>query len=137
MERIVYSHAQQAPDVTAIVADNTTLTCRDLVSEAIHLAELLDAEGIKAPEEPVGILLGSGLGQIVAQLAVRLVGATCVPIEPTLPELRIADMFNQVHVRYMITEKDGPISLSGFRTVHMPPVGQKAHAALSSWEFRP
>ncbi|GKZ65758.1 putative NRPS-like protein biosynthetic cluster [Aspergillus niger] len=137
MERIVYSHAQQAPDVTAVVADNTTLTYRELVSEAIHLADLLDAEGIKAPEEPVGILLGSGLGQIVAQLAVRLVGATCVPIEPTLPELRIADMFNQVHVRYIIMEKDGPISLSGFRTVHMPPVGQKAHAALSNWEFRP
>nr|XP_001401480.2 NRPS-like enzyme [Aspergillus niger CBS 513.88] len=137
MERIVYSHAQQAPDVPAVVADNTTLTYRELVSEAIHLAEFLDAEGIKAPEEPVGILLGSGLGLIVAQLAVRLVGATCVPIEPTLPELRIAGMFNQVHVRYIITEKDGPISLSGFRTVHMPPVGQKAHAALSNWEFRP
>ncbi|KAJ5120744.1 non-ribosomal peptide synthetase [Penicillium bovifimosum] len=137
MERSVYSQAQQTPDAPAVVADNITLTYSELVSEAIQLAELLNAEGIKSPEEPVGILLGSGLGQVVAQLAVRLVGATCVPIEPTLPELRILDMFNQVYVRYLITEKDGPVNIPDFHTVHMPPMGQKADAALPAWEFRP
>lgn len=80
MERIVYSHAQQTPDASAVVADNTTLTYSELVSEAIQLAELLNAEGIKSLEEPMGILLGPGLGKVVAQLAVRLIGATCVPI---------------------------------------------------------
>ncbi|EAU38566.1 predicted protein [Aspergillus terreus NIH2624] len=135
MERIVYSHVQQNPDAPAVVAENTTLSYSELVSEAIHLAELLSAKGIEFLEEPVGILLGPGLGQIVAQFAVRLVGATCVPIEPTLPELRIVDMLKQVHVRYLIAEKDGPIQLSDFQTVHLPRVGQTQ--PRSDWEFGP
>ncbi|GES57740.1 non-ribosomal peptide synthetase [Aspergillus terreus] len=136
MERNVYSQAQQTPDAPAVVAENASLSYSELVSEAIHLAELLSAKGIESPDEPVGILLGPGLGQIVTQLAVRLVGATCVPIEPTLPELRIVDMLKQAHVRYLITEKDGPIQLSDFQTVHLPPVGQ-THGSRSDWEFGP
>ncbi|KAI2863858.1 hypothetical protein CBS63078_11150 [Aspergillus niger] len=101
MERIVYSHAQQTPDASAVVADNTTLTYSELVSEAIQLAELLNAEGIKSLEEPMGILLGPGLGKVVAQLApvhIRAESilhlATSTPVTPLLTSDRVAEFNN-------------------------------------------
>ncbi|KAL4897487.1 hypothetical protein BDV59DRAFT_208351 [Aspergillus ambiguus] len=135
MERIVYTHSQQAPEAPAVVDGDITLTYRELVTEAIHFAKSLNAEGINSPEEPIGILLGPGTQQVIAQLAVRLIGATCVPLEPTLPELRIVDMLNQVHVRYIVTEDGGSVSLPGFHVVRIPSLGRKAHGEPPEWEF--
>ncbi|KAF9884545.1 hypothetical protein FE257_001490 [Aspergillus nanangensis] len=137
MERIVYSHAQENPDAPAIESGDVTLTYSDLVTQAISFAELLNAEGIKSPEEPIGILLGPGIEQVIVQLAVRLIGATCVPIEPTLPECRIADMLNQVHVRYIVTEENGPLTLPQFHTVHIRSDRKTEHEMLPNWEFCP
>jgi non-ribosomal peptide synthetase component F len=96
MERIVYTHAQQKPDATAVVDGVFSLTYAELVTEASNLAQRLREEVNISVEEPVGILLSPGMPQVVAQLAVRLAGGSCVPIEPSIPESRIMSILHDV-----------------------------------------
>ncbi|PYI02049.1 acetyl-CoA synthetase-like protein [Aspergillus sclerotiicarbonarius CBS 121057] len=57
------------------------------------------------PGGKIGILLGPGVKQVVAQVAVRLADCVCVPIEPSLPERRLADMLHDAEVKHIIMEE--------------------------------
>ncbi|OJZ80366.1 hypothetical protein ASPFODRAFT_85937 [Aspergillus luchuensis CBS 106.47] len=93
MERIVYSHAQQTPDASAVVADNTTLTYSELVSEAIQLADppdwghlcahILFTSGSTGEPKPV---------HIRAESILHL--ATSTPVTPLLTSDRVAEFNN-------------------------------------------
>ncbi|GLA78715.1 hypothetical protein CBS63078_11146 [Aspergillus niger] len=114
MEKVICQHAQQTPHATAIKDGNLSLSYAELVTEAIHLAHSLYI----APSEPVAILMSPGAQQVVCQLAVRFAGGTCVPIEPTVPEQRLNDLFHDVNVKLVLTHQTGPYHLGGFQRLH-------------------
>ncbi|GLB22437.1 hypothetical protein AtubIFM61612_003004 [Aspergillus tubingensis] len=104
MERVLEQHAQEHPGAMAVLDGPQALTYGQLLARATCLADSLQLKDKVEAEEPVGILLNPGLGQVVAQVAVRLVGATCVPLEPNQPPKRIYELFRDVAIRRVIIE---------------------------------
>ncbi|KAE8148089.1 hypothetical protein BDV25DRAFT_23062 [Aspergillus avenaceus] len=117
MERIVVAHASRAPDATAVIEGAVSLTYAELVIEANNLSQAL-AKIELSEEEPVGILFGPGASQVITQLAVRIAGGTCVPIEPCLPEHRMTCMLQDVQAKHIITDKQERWMQDGFNTIY-------------------
>ncbi|RAK83815.1 NRPS-like enzyme [Aspergillus costaricaensis CBS 115574] len=114
MERILAQHAQKHPDAMAVLDGYQTRTNGQLLARATCLADRLQMKDKVEAEEPVGILLSPGLSQVVAQVAVRLVGATCVPLEPNQPPKRICELLRDVAVRRVIIEDLSTNRYQGF-----------------------
>lgn len=93
----------QNPAHPAIISPEYTLSYAQLAEQAQILAIQLYQKGIQ-PEEPVGILLGSGAEHIICQLAVLLAGGTCVPLHPSLPDDRLDFMLREVKAKLTITD---------------------------------
>ncbi|PYH71730.1 non-ribosomal peptide synthetase [Aspergillus vadensis CBS 113365] len=114
MERVLAQHAQQHSDAMAVLDGPQALMYGHLLARATCLADRLQLKDKVEAEEPVGILLSPGLSQVVAQVAVRLVGATCVPLEPNQPPKRICELLRDVAVRRVIIEDLSTNRYQGF-----------------------
>ncbi|KAH8805395.1 putative NRPS-like enzyme [Xylogone sp. PMI_703] len=128
MERIVYRRAVETPNAIAVIDGPNQLTYAELISRASDLVQVL--RSTRPPisyEEPIGILMGSGLNQIISQLAVLLAGGTCVPVEPSIPELRIANMFEEVDVKLVIVQKSHSCLCPNFTTVFIEDIENAEH----------
>ncbi|PLB49644.1 NRPS-like enzyme [Aspergillus steynii IBT 23096] len=134
MERIIYNRALEAPLQMAITDGAVCLTYAGLLTESIDLAHRLRAKRVSAPE-PVGILLGPGVQQIVAQLAILLVGGTCVPIEPTIPELRLQSLLEDIEAKYIITGRESWVDLPGFESFCIEYPQEPQSNGVPNWEF--
>ncbi|NTY86598.1 amino acid adenylation domain-containing protein [Serratia fonticola] len=86
----------------AIITPEYTLSYAQLAEKALGLATELYQKGIQ-PEEPVAILMGPGVEHIICQLAVLLIGSTCVPLHPSLPDERIDFMLQEVNAKWTMT----------------------------------
>ncbi|KAL4875949.1 hypothetical protein BJY04DRAFT_232080 [Aspergillus karnatakaensis] len=106
MERVITQHAIDFPDAIAVVdsSRSKTLTYNELLTTSRQLSHSLISNHISR-NEPVGILVTPGVNQIVAQIAVRMAGATCVPLDPSLPPKRIQAMLLDVEVRLFISDE--------------------------------
>ncbi|KAJ5480266.1 hypothetical protein N7530_005775 [Penicillium desertorum] len=124
MEKIIYEHSQEAPNSIAVEDGNLSLSYPELLAEASHLARTL-ADVVSG--ELIGILLGPGIHQIVAQLAVRLSGGTCVPIEPSPPQSRIIALLGDIGVRRVFVDEVDTAYLDDLEVIHLQPIsGQTA-----------
>ncbi|MFF0555837.1 amino acid adenylation domain-containing protein [Streptomyces sp. NPDC004266] len=83
--------ADRTPDATALVAGADELTYAQVEAAANRLAHRLRQDGLR-PEQTVGLCLERSPELIVAMLAVMKSGAAFVPLDPTLPQNRLADM---------------------------------------------
>ncbi|OGM40337.1 putative NRPS-like enzyme [Aspergillus bombycis] len=135
MEQIIHSHAQQTPGATAVIDGASTFTYGELVAESSALAQALKKELDISLEEPVGILLGPGRSQVVAQLAVLLAGGTCVPIEPSFPERRIMSMLQDVQAKHVIMEMPGTLKLRGFSHIYLSDVEKRSTSVVPNLGF--
>ncbi|HMS73958.1 non-ribosomal peptide synthetase [Gordonia sp. (in: high G+C Gram-positive bacteria)] len=77
------------PDVTALIDGETTLRYDELAQRVHRLARVLLSHGI-GPGRQVAVLLPRGVNSVTTTLAVFATGATFVPIDPALPDDRIA-----------------------------------------------
>nr|WP_216645853.1 non-ribosomal peptide synthetase [Isoptericola halotolerans] len=85
----VLTVARTAPDRTAVVGADGSLTFGELVGRARGVAHALTAEGV-APQDRVAIVMDKCPEQVVAALGVLLAGAVYVPVETTSPASRRA-----------------------------------------------
>lgn len=83
--------ADRTPDAIALAAGATELTYAQVERAANRLAHRLRQDGL-GPEDTVGLCLERSPELIVAMLAVMKSGAAFVPLDPTLPRTRLADM---------------------------------------------
>ncbi|RMJ28823.1 Male sterility protein [Aspergillus sp. HF37] len=102
MEHQLCFNARNFPDAVAIFDQGTSITYQQLIAQADALAQDMQHKTICAGD-PVGILLGPGAGQVIAQVAVIRAGGTCVPIDPSVPDLLLRDMLADLSVRLVIT----------------------------------
>ncbi|WP_327395947.1 non-ribosomal peptide synthetase [Streptomyces phaeochromogenes] len=94
--------AARVPDAVAVVCGDTSLTYAELDARANRLARHLRSSGVDA-KSPVGVLLERDVELMTALLAVWKAGAGYVPLDPVLPERRVAGMLDDAGARVLIT----------------------------------
>lgn len=90
------------PEGLAVVAGPVRWTFADLVHRATRLATALQERGI-GPESRVALYLPRDARMIVALFAVFAAHAAYVPVDPTLPASRVADILREAAPEVVVT----------------------------------
>nr|WP_176422073.1 non-ribosomal peptide synthetase [Bradyrhizobium sp. 2S1]MCK7664908.1 non-ribosomal peptide synthetase [Bradyrhizobium sp. 2S1] len=114
-DRLVHSVIQdqvvRTPDATAVVLGEATLTYRELNSRANRIAWRLIELGCK-PERIVGVMLEQSLDMIVSILAILKAGGAYLPIDPAIPDERLAYIVRDAEPLVVLTHDDYVDSLA-------------------------
>jgi amino acid adenylation domain-containing protein len=94
----------RAPEATALVFADETLTYRQLNERANQLAHRLRALGVST-EATVGVLMDRSAELIVALLGILKAGGVYVPLNPAYPQERLALMCDDARLRVLITQE--------------------------------
>ncbi|NBE80081.1 non-ribosomal peptide synthetase [Micromonospora rubida] len=87
--QLVLARAARHPDRRAVVDADGSLTYSELAGRVHALARVLRTHGV-SPQDLVGVLTQRRSALIVAMLAVQVVGAAYVPLDPDFPAARLA-----------------------------------------------
>ncbi|MEO3761120.1 amino acid adenylation domain-containing protein [Mycobacterium sp. B14F4] len=110
------------------------LTYRELDEAADRVAAALTTRGVRT-ETPVAIRLGRGPHYVIAMLGVLKSGGVIVPLDPAMPDERVADILGQcgasvvVDEAFLAASADEPAD--DFRPVPARP-GQAAYVVFTS-----
>ncbi|UXA49020.1 non-ribosomal peptide synthase/polyketide synthase [Xanthomonas prunicola] len=96
------AQVRRTPNAIALYADNRELSYAALDARANRLAHRLCALGV-APEHRVALYLPRGIEQIVALLATLKAGAAYLPLDPELPDARLAFLLADSRPRAVLT----------------------------------
>ncbi|MBZ5508013.1 MAG: amino acid adenylation domain-containing protein [Acidobacteriia bacterium] len=101
---VIAQVAQDHPNEIAIEGEGVAVSYGKMLTEADGLARQLRDLGI-GPESVVAILMEHSPELIVAILGVLRSGAAYLPIDPALPQERIAYMLEDSHARLLLTKE--------------------------------
>jgi amino acid adenylation domain-containing protein/non-ribosomal peptide synthase protein (TIGR01720 family) len=102
LERIV-AHSMYEPDRIAIESKNGNLTYGELYQNASQLAYYLGMSDVKTGD-CVGVFLNRSIDLVTSLMAIHLIGAAYVPIDPAYPEDRIRSMIQNAELDVVITD---------------------------------
>jgi len=94
--------AQAMPDLAAVIAHDRVLSYQELLSLSQGLGARLRELGV-ARAELVGVFLDKGWQQIVSVMGILAAGGAYLPIDPTLPEERLAYLLRNSGVGTIVT----------------------------------
>ncbi|MDH6711019.1 amino acid adenylation domain-containing protein/thioester reductase-like protein [Kitasatospora sp. MAA19] len=97
------SRAARDPDAVAVIAEDATLSYRELDRRSDRLARALRARGV-GTEQVVPVCLDRGAGLVVAWLGVLKAGAAFLPLDPGFPERRLARLVEDCGARVAVTD---------------------------------
>ncbi|MFE3048388.1 amino acid adenylation domain-containing protein [Streptomyces albidoflavus] len=104
------AQAARTPDAVALIADDATLTHRELDERANRLAHHLAGLGA-GPGSLVGLSLGRGSAMAVGLLGILRAGAAYVPLDPGFPGDRLAYMLADSGARIVVGDGAARASL--------------------------
>jgi mycobactin peptide synthetase MbtF len=128
--------AAAQPDSLAISWAGGRLTYRELDALAGRLAAALSRAGVGS-ETPVAIMLSRGPSYVVAMLAILKAGGMIVPLDPAIPDERVAEILRQTSAQIVVDEKLFTASTktlaapADYRAATVPP-GHAAYAVFTS-----
>ncbi|MER5786497.1 amino acid adenylation domain-containing protein, partial [Streptomyces mobaraensis] len=96
------SRAAKSPDAVALVDGGHRVTYRTLNTRANRLARHLRAAGVRT-EDRVALRLPRGTDAVTATLAALKAGAAYVPLDPALPEERLARVLADARPAVVLT----------------------------------
>ena len=99
---IFSEHARRAPQRVALTYDGVSMSYGELDNKAGQLARLLCQKGVR-PEDRVALFLERSSDLIVGLLAILKAGAAYIPLDPTLPNDRLAMIIDDVRCRLIMT----------------------------------
>ncbi len=94
---------EQTPHHTALVFEQESLTYRELNDHANRLAHRLIREGVR-PAALVGLCMERSLEMVVSIIAILKAGGTYVPLDPTIPEERLAFILEDTHMSVLVIQ---------------------------------
>ncbi|WP_231639638.1 non-ribosomal peptide synthetase [Mycobacterium sp. Marseille-P9652] len=121
--------AAAQPESIAIGWDGGRITYRELDARADRLAGALSRAGVRA-ETPVAIVLPRGPGYVAAMLGILKAGGMIVPLDPAMPDERVAEILRQTSARIVIDEDFGADSVVA-PTDYRPAAAPPEHAAYA------
>ncbi len=96
--------AAAQPDSVALSWADGQLTYRELDALADRLAAALSSAGV-VTETPVAIMLSRGPGYVAAMLAILKVGGMIVPLDPAMPDERVAEILRQTSAPIIVGDE--------------------------------
>ena len=93
-----------SPDATALVFDGKSLSYKELNQRANQLAHLLVSQYQVTPDTLVGVYAERSFEMVIAILGCLKAGAAYVPLEPGLPESRLAYMIDDAQLSIILTQ---------------------------------
>ena len=94
---------REQPDHPAVIAHDENLTYAQLADRADRVAWWLHQHGA-GPDEVVGVVVERGARQVAAIHGVLRANAAYLPIDPSWPSARIADVLTRANARLVITQ---------------------------------
>ncbi len=91
LPELIERQSRATPDAPAVVADDGTLSYRELLDHARRLAGALCAVGC-GPGRVVGVCAERSADMVIGLLGALLAGAAYLPLDPSLPAGRLAFM---------------------------------------------
>lgn len=98
------AQAERTPDNAAVIAQEKTLSYRDVSGMARAVACALSAAGT-AHGDMVGVVMEKGWEQIVASVGTVLAGAAYVPVDCHVPYARLEQIARGAGMRVILTQK--------------------------------
>ncbi|WP_214324848.1 non-ribosomal peptide synthetase [Nonomuraea sediminis] len=98
--------AAATPDAPAVVSGGVAVSFAELDRRANRIARRLRELGA-GPESCVGVCLGRGPDLLPALLGVWRAGAAYVPLDPSHPPARLADVLSRSGARLVVTDSPG------------------------------
>ncbi|MEO8216231.1 MAG: amino acid adenylation domain-containing protein [Acidobacteriota bacterium] len=99
---LVRRQALQSAERTAVVFEKKALSYRDLDARARRLALQLRSMGV-GPGSLVGVCLERSLELVTALVGIAYSGGAWVPLDPTYPSKRLADMCEDAHMSVVVS----------------------------------
>ncbi|WP_435021132.1 amino acid adenylation domain-containing protein [Tundrisphaera sp. TA3] len=104
------AQARRTPDAEAIVFGADRLTYRELNEQSNRLAHHLRAVGV-GPGVLVGLHAGRNPSLMIGLLAILKAGGAYLPLDPSLPETRLAQIRDDARMGIVVTDgQSGPIA---------------------------
>src|SRR5690606_16672519 len=94
---------RRTPDAVALSWADGALTYAELDAAADRLAAALAGRGVRA-ETPVAVLLPRGPEYVIAMLAILKAGGVIVPLDPSMPGHRIAEILRQTSAPIVVDQ---------------------------------
>lgn len=124
---------RRTPDAVALSWADGALTYAELDAAADRLAAALAGRGVRA-ETPVAVLLPRGPEYVIAMLAILKAGGVIVPLDPSMPGHRIAEILRQTSAPIVVDQAVSDAVRASCAAWSPPPVhpGQAAYTVFTS-----
>ncbi|HEX3526198.1 MAG TPA: amino acid adenylation domain-containing protein [Thermoanaerobaculia bacterium] len=103
VHELVARQALRTPDAAAVIAEERTLSYRELIDAARRFARRLRALGVRT-DDLVGLCLQPSPDLMVAVLGILTAGGAYVPLDPGQPAERLAWILEDTGLRVVVTE---------------------------------
>ncbi|KMW72304.1 hypothetical protein TI10_15140 [Photorhabdus luminescens subsp. luminescens] len=110
IHQLFEQQVEKAPDATALVCEERSLSYAELNADANRLAYQLIALGV-APDQRVAICVASSPARIVALLAVLKAGGAYVPLDPAYPGERLIHILTDAEPIILLADSVGRSAL--------------------------
>jgi amino acid adenylation domain-containing protein len=120
LHELFEAQAERAPDRTALVCGNESLSYCELDERANRLARHLRSLGVAA-ETTVAVCCERSLDSIVALLGILKAGGAYLPLSPSDPPRRLASILDDAHPHLVLTQQHVSASIprTGERVVEL------------------
>ncbi|AET94442.1 amino acid adenylation domain protein (plasmid) [Burkholderia sp. YI23] len=102
-ERIA-RHAHAKPDARGVADMARAFTRGDVDARAARIAQRLVDAGVRA-ETRVGVALGRSVDLLVGLIGALKSGGAFVPLDPSHPRERLAQILDDAHIEHIVTER--------------------------------
>ncbi|BDI19715.1 hypothetical protein ANSO36C_55170 [Nostoc cf. commune SO-36] len=104
IHQLFEEQVKRTPDEIALVFEQQQLTYSQLNARANQLAHHLRQRGVGA-EVLVGLYVGRSLEMIIGLLGILKAGGAYIPLDPSYPHQRLAQMLEDAQVQVLVTQQ--------------------------------
>nr|WP_240457758.1 non-ribosomal peptide synthetase [Halomonas socia] len=104
VHQLIERQASAAPESTALIFDDQSLSYAELNARANQLAHYLIGLGV-TPETRVGIAMERSMEMVVGLLGILKAGGAYVPLDPDYPSERLAYMVEDSGIELLLTQQ--------------------------------